>query len=81
MVNEPAHPGFTDAAADSLTAAGHRVDGSEPVNDAVRYFEETIHEGGKPGSVLKFLEERTRAAPLAMLGLAFIAGAILVRRR
>jgi hypothetical protein len=56
----------------SRTAALHDVESaSDQVSDVGRYFKEAITDRRKPGSVLKFLEQRIRAAPFAMLGLVF----------
>jgi hypothetical protein len=82
MADEPAKSDFSDIAVDRLTNARLDVEAaSEQVGEVEQHFAATILAAKTSRSFWEFLEDRTRAAPLTMLGLAFIAGVVFVRRR
>ena len=82
MADEPAKSDFSDIAVDRLTNARLDVEAaSEQVGEVEQHFAETILAARTSRSFWEFLEDRTRATPLTMLGLAFIAGVVFVRRR
>ena len=89
----PPQPGFPERAADSLTDASRVV--RSTADDAVaivrsatddvvavgRHLKDAVDATRRPGGPLWMLEKLTRAAPLAMLGIAFIAGALFASGR
>lgn len=82
MVDEPGQPGFSEHAVDSLTDARRAVNSAtEEVAEVGRHFKKAVESAKQPGTYLAMLEDLTRAAPLAMLGIAFIAGATFASRR
>ncbi len=82
MVDESSLPGFSERAVDSLTDARSAVNSaSDEVADVGRHFKEAVEAAKQPRTVLARLEDLTRAAPLAMLSIAFIAGVMFVSKR
>jgi hypothetical protein len=81
MTNE-ASKAERDMAIGGLTGAQRVVEtATEHIDEVGWHFRESLNATRRPVSVLKFLEDMTRASPLAMLGVAFITGVVVVRRR
>jgi len=82
MPDESNEPGIAARAADGLTDAKRTVDAaSEEVADVSRRIKAAINSPEFPKSILGLVEDITRAAPFAMLGIAFIAGAMFGAKR
>lgn len=75
-------PGFPERAADSLTDATRVVrTATDDVVAVGRHLKDAVDATRRPDGPLWMLEKLTRAAPLAMLGIAFIAGALFASGR
>ena len=78
----PPQPGFPERAIDSLTDASRVVrSATDDVVEVGRHLKDAVDATRRPGGPLWMLEKLTRAAPLAMLGIAFIAGALFASSR
>ena len=82
MTYEDNQPGLSTRAIDSLTDAQRAVQSaSEEVKDVRRHFRKAVHAAKRPNTYAKLARDCTRAAPLTMLGIAFVAGLMLAGRR
>jgi hypothetical protein len=54
---------------------------AEQVHMVERHFKEKILSAKRPETYLEILKDLTKAAPLGMLAVAFLAGTLLARRR
>lgn len=78
MIDEPVQPGMSARALDSLTDARRTVEvATDEVTDLGHHLGAVIERSRQPHGFLRLLEDMTRAAPLAMLGVAFVAGVLL----
>ncbi len=81
MTDGSGQPNLAERAADSLTDARRAVeDATEDVADAGRRFKAAV-DGQTSRGLLRVIEDWTRAAPLPMLGAAFVAGVWIATRR
>jgi len=75
-------PGMAARAADSLTDARYAVEtATDEVLRTSRRVRAAVEGPGLPRAVLGFVQDITRIAPLAMLSVAFLAGAMLTSRQ
>lgn len=82
MPDEPNEPSIAARAVDGLTDAKRTVDlASKEVVDVSRQIKAALNPPEFPKSILRLVADITRAAPFAMLGAAFIAGAMFAARR
>jgi ElaB/YqjD/DUF883 family membrane-anchored ribosome-binding protein len=75
------NPNITETANDTLTDVRQSVDAaSEKAAEASRRFADAVR-GVNAKPILDTIEDFTRKAPFAMLGIAFIAGAMFAAGR
>jgi len=75
-------PGLAARAADSLTDAKYAVEhATDDVVRTSRRVKAALQSPEFPRTVVGILQDVTRIAPLAMLSVAFVAGAMLASRR
>ncbi len=77
MMDDPGQPSLPERAFDSLTDTRRAVVSlTEDVVDVSRHLGEAIEAAKRPKTYVKLVEDLTRASPLTMLAIAFIAGAM-----
>lgn len=74
--------GSDDLGSKALGAAKDAVDvASAHVDDVGQHLKQKLEAAKRPETYLEMLKDVTKAAPLAMLAVAFVSGMIFARRR
>lgn len=79
---DDSRPGRQADGVDALNAANDAVRVvTAQVEDVGRHFKDAVDRAKKPETYVEMLKDLTRAAPLAMLVTAFVAGAMFASGR
>lgn len=70
---------FGDRSIDAATAAVNAA--SDRVDDVANHLHQKIRAAKQPETYVEILKDATKAAPLAMLAVAFVTGMLFARRR
>ncbi len=82
MSDEGTQPGLADRAVDSITDARRAVDAAiTEVANTTAHIRAAIDSPDRAAALVAWLRRSTRAAPLTMLGIAFLLGATVFSRR
>lgn len=81
-MTEPDDPILQSAGERSLDAATGAVKAAADQVDRVgQHFKDKVEAAKRPETYVDFLKDMTKAAPLAMLAVAFIGGMLFAKRR